>query len=57
MSTNTDGGVQIAVRVSRALYARILERQREAKRRSGIEPSLSSVVRVLLEEATVRGRK
>lgn len=44
--------VQVGARVSKTLYAKILERQKEAKKLTGIEPSVSAVVRALLEEAT-----
>lgn len=49
MSTNTNGGVQLAVRVDQTLYAKILTRQREAKGKTGIEPSVAEVVRMLIE--------
>jgi hypothetical protein len=50
--------VQIATRVSKAVYVRIQERQKEAKKLTGIEPSISAVARLLLEEATTgNGRK
>jgi hypothetical protein len=48
MSTNE---VQVATRVSQALFKKILFVQSEAKRRTGIEPSISSVVRALIEKA------
>jgi len=41
--------IQIAARVSKALHARIVKQQQEAKRLTGIEPSISDVVRLLLE--------
>jgi hypothetical protein len=43
--------VQIASRVSKALHAKIVKRQMEAKRLTGIEPSISEVIRAMLEEA------
>jgi hypothetical protein len=42
--------VQIAARVSKSLYAKILDRQKRAKRLTGIEPSISAVVRAMIEE-------
>lgn len=55
----TEAEVQIAVRVSKSTYAKVLERQRQAKRLTGIEPSISAVVRAMLEEApeAVNGSK
>jgi len=41
--------IQIAARVSKPLYARIVKQQQEAKRLTGIEPSISEVVRLLVE--------
>lgn len=50
--------VQVGTRVSKSTYAKIQERQKRAKEMTGIEPSVSAVVRVLLEEATAgNGRK
>jgi len=40
---------QIGARVSDALYAKILDRQNEIKKLTGIEPSISDVVRMLIE--------
>lgn len=41
--------VPIAARVSKSLYGQIVKRQQEAKRLTGIEPSISDVIRLLLE--------
>ena len=41
--------IQVAARVSKSLYGEIIKRQKEAKRLTGIEPSISDVVRLLLE--------
>lgn len=50
--------VQIAARVSKSLYAKIVERQKDAKRLTGIEPSISAVVRAMIEEsADSKGKK
>jgi len=46
-----DSEVQIASRVSKSLHAKLLERQKEVKKLTGYEPSISAVVRLLLEEA------
>jgi len=54
---NVDGGVQVATRISRSLYAKILKRQSEAKRLTGVEPSVSAVVRAMIEEAASAGGK
>lgn len=51
MSTNTQGGVQLAIRVDQDLYAKILERKRAAEKKTGIRSSVSSVARAMLEEA------
>jgi hypothetical protein len=48
---NEAGEVQVAARVSRLLYAKIVHRQKEAKRLTGIEPSISAVVRAMIEES------
>ena len=41
--------VQIAARVSKPLYGRIIKQQEQLKRLTGIKPSVSDVVRMLLE--------
>lgn len=48
---------ELAVCVSSVLYARLIERQKEVKRLSGIEPSISKVIRVMLEEAASGKRR
>jgi hypothetical protein len=55
MENETD--VQIATRVDRALYAKIVERQKEAKKLTGVEPSVSAIVRVMLAEAAEKNGK
>lgn len=50
MARETDD-VMVATRVSKPLYAKILKRQRELKRLTGIEPSVSAVLRVMIAEA------
>jgi len=47
----------ISVRVDSELYEKILERQREAKRLTGIEPTVSAVMRAMLEEAASSSHK
>lgn len=42
--------IVIASRVDKALYAIILRRQRQLKKLTGIEPSVSAVVRSILAE-------
>ena len=49
--TTENDEVQVAARVSRPLHAKIVKRQMEAKRLTGIKPSISAVVRAMLEEA------
>jgi hypothetical protein len=51
MSTENEAEVQIAARISKSTYAKILDRQKEAKRLTGIEPSISAVVRAMIEDA------
>ncbi len=51
MSTENEAEVQIAARVSKSTYVKIQDRQKEAKRLTGIEPSISAVVRAMIEEA------
>lgn len=46
--------VQIAARVSKSLYAKIVKRQKKSKDLTGIEPSISAVIRAMLEEAASR---
>jgi hypothetical protein len=55
MSEN-EAEVQIAARVSKSTYAKIQDRQKEAKRLTGIEPSISAVVRAMIEEAARKRR-
>jgi hypothetical protein len=43
--------VMVATRVSKPLHAKILKRQRALKSLTGIEPSVSAVVRAMIEEA------
>ena len=49
--------IQLATRVGKSLHDKILKRQQEAKKMTGIEPSISEVVRALLEEATSGKRR
>lgn len=56
MEKETDG-VQVATRLDRALYAKIVKRQKEAKKLTGVEPSISAIVRAVLEEALGGKRK
>lgn len=48
--------IQLNFRVNRTLYEKILERQKEAKKLTGIEPTVSAVARVMLEESAGRKR-
>jgi hypothetical protein len=58
MAEKNETDISIAARVDRPLYEKILRRQREVRQLTGIEPSLSAVVRALLTEApaSVKGR-
>lgn len=49
-----DASPQIAVRVSSELYEKIVKRQQIATKMTGIEPTISAVVRTMLEESMVR---
>ncbi len=46
-----DEDFTVAARIAKPLYDKILKRQRELKKLTGIEPSISAVVRVMIEEA------
>jgi hypothetical protein len=55
---NDEADVQIATRVDRTIYAKIVARQEEAKKLTGLEPSISAMVRVMLAEAPeAKGKK
>jgi hypothetical protein len=45
--------IALATRVPRALYERILGRQREVQQLTGIEPSVSALIRASLERDLV----
>ena len=47
--TTENQDVQIAARISKTLHDRILKRQQEILSLTGIEPSMSDVVRLLVE--------
>lgn len=50
--------IQVFARVDRQLHDRILQRQAEAKKLTGIEPSISEIVRMLIERGlAANGRK
>ena len=49
--------VLVSTRISKSIYAKVLERQKEAKKQTGIEPKISAVLRAMLEEAARDGRK
>jgi hypothetical protein len=51
MSTENEAEIQITARVSKSTYVKIQDRQKEAKRLTGIEPSISAVVRAMIEDA------
>jgi hypothetical protein len=54
----SEAEIQIAARVSKATYDKIVERQQKVKKSTGITPSISAVVRAMIEEAaTANGRK
>lgn len=43
--------VLVSTRISRSLHAKIVERQKEAKKKTGFKPTVSAVVRMMIEEA------
>jgi hypothetical protein len=45
-----DNEIMIATRVSKSLYAKLLKRQREIEKLTGIEPSVSAIMRASLEK-------
>jgi hypothetical protein len=45
-----DNEIMIATRVSKTLYAKLLKRQRELEKLTGIEPSVSAIMRASLEK-------
>lgn len=45
-------GVQVASRISKSLFEKIVKRQKRCKALTGFEPSISEVVRTMLEEST-----
>jgi hypothetical protein len=49
MAENED--IMVATRVSKPLYAKILKRQRKAVELTGIEPSISAIVRAMIAES------
>lgn len=58
MAVENEGEIQVGTRVSKTLHAAILKHQREAKRLTGIEPSVSAVIRAILEQRLLRdGRR
>jgi hypothetical protein len=56
MATENDSDIMIATRVNRSLYVKIQRRRREIKRLTGIEPSVSAIVRAMIEEATLEDK-
>jgi len=51
MAREKETDVMVATRVSKSLYVKILKRQRELKKLTGIEPSVSAVLRAMIAEA------
>jgi len=50
MSTDETHDIQIASRVSKTVYDRLLRHQQKVKQLTGIEPSVSEIVRALVEK-------
>ncbi len=44
-------------RVSKEIHERIVQQQKEAKRLTGIEPSVAEVVKMLIERGLANGKK
>jgi hypothetical protein len=55
--TTEETSIQVGVRLSQALYNRLVKRQQEAKKLTGFEPTLSDVVRLLLEQGLETKKK
>ena len=50
--------ILVSTRISRSLHAKIVKRQKEIKKQTGIEPKIGSILRAMLEEAAeMRARK
>jgi hypothetical protein len=43
--------VRVSARISRAHYEKILEIQKEAKKKTGYTPTVSTVIRTMIEDA------
>lgn len=43
--------VRVSARISKAHYQKILEIQKEAKKQTGYTPTISTVIRMMIEEA------
>lgn len=49
----TEGNsIQVGIRMSKALYEKLVRKQQEAKRLTGFEPSIAEVIRLLIERGT-----
>jgi|GEM_PF-2686605 len=46
--------ILISTRISMALHAKIVKRQKEASKNTGIKPPLAAVIRAMLEESAAR---
>ena len=51
MSTANESEVMVGTRLSKTLHAKLLKHQRDLKRLTGIEPSVSAIVRAMIEES------
>ena len=49
MSDDENQSIQVGVRVSKTLHGKLVDEQQKAKKLTGIEPSISDVVRMLVE--------
>jgi hypothetical protein len=56
-SHSSNKGVQVFARVSKEIHDRIVQQQKEAKRLTGIEPSVAEVVKMLIERGLANGKK
>lgn len=45
-----EADIMVATRVDKPLYAKLLKRQRDVKKMTGIAPSVSAIVRALIAE-------
>lgn len=55
MAEEITADIMVTTRVTKPIYAKILQRQRKAEQLTGIAPSVSAVVRSMIAEAASNG--